>query len=119
MSATLIYDGDCPLCCAAREWVARNAIAGGLLAWYLHDGPPAQLAGLVGVGVGGAALGYLAALLLSLGKFYRLLRVGFARRAAAVVRGVAAAGACLVTILLALLVPAGVIWLAFVLYSLS
>ncbi len=28
MSATLIYDGDCPLCCAARDWVARNAIAG-------------------------------------------------------------------------------------------
>jgi predicted DCC family thiol-disulfide oxidoreductase YuxK len=28
MSATLIYDGDCPLCCAARDWVDRNAVAG-------------------------------------------------------------------------------------------
>ena len=28
MSAALIYDGDCPLCCAARDWVARNALEG-------------------------------------------------------------------------------------------
>lgn len=24
MKATLIYDGECPLCCTARDWVARN-----------------------------------------------------------------------------------------------
>ncbi len=28
MSATLIYDASCPLCCAAREWIERHAIAG-------------------------------------------------------------------------------------------
>ena len=28
MSATLIYDANCPLCCTARDWVQRNAIAG-------------------------------------------------------------------------------------------
>ena len=28
MAATLIYDGSCPLCNAAREWVERNALAG-------------------------------------------------------------------------------------------
>ncbi len=28
MSAALIYDASCPLCVAARDWVARNAIAG-------------------------------------------------------------------------------------------
>jgi predicted DCC family thiol-disulfide oxidoreductase YuxK len=28
MSATLIYDGSCPMCCAARDWIARNAVPG-------------------------------------------------------------------------------------------
>ena len=28
MSATLIYDANCPICCAARDWVQRNAVAG-------------------------------------------------------------------------------------------
>ncbi len=28
MNATLIYDAACPLCCAAREWVERNALPG-------------------------------------------------------------------------------------------
>jgi predicted DCC family thiol-disulfide oxidoreductase YuxK len=28
MPATLIYDASCPLCNAAREWVAQNAIPG-------------------------------------------------------------------------------------------
>lgn len=28
MKATLIYDGECPLCCAAQEWIARNMVPG-------------------------------------------------------------------------------------------
>lgn len=28
MNATIIYDGDCPLCCAARDWIARNMLPG-------------------------------------------------------------------------------------------
>ncbi len=28
MNATLIYDGECPLCCAARDWIARNMAPG-------------------------------------------------------------------------------------------
>jgi len=30
MSATLIYDGECPLCRAARDWVAKRALPGRL-----------------------------------------------------------------------------------------
>jgi len=30
MNATLIYDGSCPMCCAARDWIARNAVPGTL-----------------------------------------------------------------------------------------
>lgn len=26
MNATLIYDGDCPLCCKAMDWVRANAV---------------------------------------------------------------------------------------------
>jgi predicted DCC family thiol-disulfide oxidoreductase YuxK len=28
MTVTLIYDGECPLCCAARDWVDRRAVPG-------------------------------------------------------------------------------------------
>lgn len=28
MNATIIYDGDCPLCCVARDWIARNMLPG-------------------------------------------------------------------------------------------
>ncbi len=28
MNATLIYDASCPVCCAARDWVERNALPG-------------------------------------------------------------------------------------------
>lgn len=30
MAATLIYDGECPFCRAAREWVEQRALAGRL-----------------------------------------------------------------------------------------
>lgn len=29
-TATLIYDANCPFCCAARDWFVRRAIAGQL-----------------------------------------------------------------------------------------
>ncbi len=95
------------------------AIAGGLLTWYLSTGPPVQLADCVGVAVVGAAMGYMAALLLCLANFYRLLRTGFPGRNRAALRWLGATGACLATALLALLAPAGVIWLALVFYSLT
>lgn len=28
MNATIIYDGECSLCCAARDWIARNMLPG-------------------------------------------------------------------------------------------
>jgi predicted DCC family thiol-disulfide oxidoreductase YuxK len=28
VSAALIYDANCPICCAARDWVERNAVDG-------------------------------------------------------------------------------------------
>jgi predicted DCC family thiol-disulfide oxidoreductase YuxK len=28
MKATLIYDGACPLCCAARDWIEGHALPG-------------------------------------------------------------------------------------------
>ncbi len=30
MKATLIYDGDCPLCCKAMEWLQAHALPGSL-----------------------------------------------------------------------------------------
>ncbi len=94
-------------------------LAAGMAAWYMGPVTAVQPNEYFSLALLGAGLGYLAALLMCLGNFYHVLRAAFPRGRTALLRWLAAAGACLVTAFLALLVPISGIWLALVWVSLT